>query len=180
MSRTETPKTRLEEILPTPEKVSQGGEGRCVRSRVVSHMQKLMMGGVGLYTMGCTGFGVVDPLPDPSRCVDEQGKLGAVGKYVTDPKGAVLEITLTPTAGAGSIKFSSSSRPSSNLAEILSSQIDAVTGVLTMRVLTTGTSQVSIWTSAECLGTYGSFTIRFVPPASPKVGDTVAITVQGE
>ena len=80
MSRTETPKTRLEEILPTPEKVSQGGEGRCVRSRVVSHMQKLMMGGVGLYTMGCTGFGVVDPLPDPSRCVDEQGKLAVVEK----------------------------------------------------------------------------------------------------
>ncbi|MFO0657042.1 MAG: hypothetical protein U0787_18445 [Polyangia bacterium] len=179
MSQAETPKTRMEEVLPTPEKVSPHSDGRGVRTRVLSHMSKLMMGGVGLYTLGCTGFGCVDPLPDPSRCVDEQRKLTATGQYVSDPMGLLLEVKLTPTAGPSSIRFDSSSSSPSG-ATLVSSQVDAVTGVLTMRLLPTGTTNIGVFLGATCQGaSRGWFDLSITPSMAPKVGDVVVVQVEG-
>ena len=170
-----TPKTRMEECCRPP-KVSPSFRWPRVRTRVLSHMSKLMMGGVGLYTLGCTGFGCVDPLQSIAlRRRTAQTHRNRTNWYVSDPMGLLLEVKLTPTMGRLPFRFDGSPLHQSG-ATLVSSQVDPVTGVLTIRLLPAGTTNIGVFLGATCQGaSRASFDLSITPSMAPKVGDVVVV-----
>lgn len=175
------PKRRLEEILPTPVRLGESlpGPGASPRARVVSHFRKLAMGTVGLATMGCTGFGVVDPIPPPSRCTALPQPPQATAQYINNGGSLAIQLALTPSGVAGDTKFQAGTSASG--ANKISETLDPNSGVLTLQLLPTSpTADIQIYVQATCQGSYGSFVLMLKASAGAKAGDPVTVTITAE
>ena len=174
------PKRRLEEILPTPVRMDgKSAAGPSPRTRVVSHFRKLAMGTVGLATLGCTGFGVVDPIPPPSRCPQLPQPPKATAQYITNAGSLAIQLTFTPSGIAGDTKFQAGATVSG--ANKLNENLDQGTGVLTLQLApSTPTADIQIIVQSNCQGTYGAFTLMLKASASAKAGDPVTVTLTAE
>ncbi|TNE90982.1 MAG: hypothetical protein EP330_06860 [Deltaproteobacteria bacterium] len=93
----ESDRTLLPEILPDPSAASPDGNPReRTRARLQTLLARASAAGAGVVMTGCTGFGVVDPLPMDSGFIEgcfEQDGVAGLARLTTDSN---IEVVLNP------------------------------------------------------------------------------------
>lgn len=90
-------RTLLPELLPDPSEVMRVGTPReRARARLETLMARASAAGAGVVMTGCTGFGVVDPLPMDSGFIEGCFEEPSVGGLARTTPEEDVEVVFTP------------------------------------------------------------------------------------